>query len=198
MPVGDVFRASAVFTAPNAAGEMVVTFHYRLEATPVVPEGTSEAQSLANKVRGQIQTTYLPILADSVTFQEVNVIGITDPTLAHTAPDGNLGQLNEGNVSYRSTVIARNNTGLRGRTFSGYQQYIAPTEQQQSNGVLSAGFLTSMQTHVDAMLELGTFGIQRVWQQVVYSRKLSAATVIDSVTVRDRQGSNKRRQDTSG
>ena len=198
MALSDVYRASAVFTAPNADGPMVVTLHYRTVEVNTVLTPVEEAQEIADEVVETIESLYIPILADSTQFEYVNVIGITDPTVQATASSGTLGTVVEGSVSYRSTVISRNVTGKRGRTFTGYQQWIAPTEGQQSNGALSAGFLASMATFVLGLKRLSTQPSTNKYDQTVYSRLLNANTLVSTYTIRPFTGTNRRRQSTTG
>lgn len=198
MALSDVYRASAVFTAPNANGPMVVTLHYRTVEVNTVLTPVEEAQEIADEVVETIESLYIPILADSTQFEHVNVIGITDPTVQATSSSGTLGSVVEGSVSYRSTVISRNLTGKRGRTFTGYQQWIAPTEGQQSNGALSAGFLASMATFVLGLKRLSTQPSTNKYDQTVYSRLLNANTLVSTYTIRPFTGTNRRRQSTTG
>ena len=197
MALNDVYRASAIFTAPEAAGEMVVTLHYQTVTVNTILSNVGEAQEISDEVEATMASIYIPILADSVTLERVDVIGITDPTVGVTTASATVGALPEGNVSYRSTVLVRNITGLRGRSFSGNQQYIAPTEQQQSNGTLGAQFLTDMQAYVNGVRRLSQQPSTNIYDQVVWSRKLGLATLITTSVIRPKQGSNRRRQDTT-
>lgn len=197
MALNDIYRASALFSAPEAAGEMVVTWHYQTTDVVTAITPVQEGQEIADEVRDTLNSLYMPHVADSVTLDQVNVIGITTPTVGVSAVSGVVGTLPEGNVSYRCTVICRNITGLRGRSFSGHQEYIAPTEQQQSNGTLSAQFLTDMTTLANGMKRMSLGASGNKYDQVVYSRKLLVATLVTGFVIRTKTGSNRRRQDTT-
>lgn len=198
MALSDVYRASCIFTAPNADGPMVVTLHYRTVEVNTVLTPVEEAQEIADEVVDTIETLYIPILADSTTFDSVNVIGITDPTVQASATSATLGDVVEGSVSYRNTVISRNITGKRGRTFTGYQQWMAPTEGQQSNGALGASFLADMATFVLGLKRLSQQPSTNKYDQTVYSRLLNANTLVSTFIVRPNTGTNKQRQLTTG
>ena len=197
MPLFDIFKVAHIFTAPEADGEMVVTQHYQLIGEPLVPMSQKEVKSLTNYTRDIIVSDYLPILSDTITYVETRGIGITDPLQQAVSIHNGPGLLNEACIPYDKTINVRNKTGLRGRSYTGFQQWLAPTEQQQDNGILGPTPLGNIQAFVDNLQEVGFPVTERVFSQGVYSKKLDTYTPVTELLVRTRLGRNKRRFATS-
>ena len=58
MGVNDVYKASAIFTAPDADGEMVMTFHYRTVVSNPGTNPVNEAGHIAGQLVAGMEANY--------------------------------------------------------------------------------------------------------------------------------------------
>jgi len=198
MALNDVYKASAIFTAPKAAGPMVVTYHYRNieENGSLTP--AQECLEVATEVGETLESLFMTLVSDTISLERVDAFGITVPTAEATYASGTAGTWAQETVGFRNTVIVRNKTGLRGRSFTGYQSYPPPREDVQDGGELTVGFLADMATLALGLKRLSQQASTNKYDQVVYSKLLNSNALVTTYIVRPMTGSNKRRQSTTG
>lgn len=198
MAVGDNMKVAIVFTADEAEGEMVVTMSYGQTNEPLVPSGLGDETDLAILIGEVMTDTYIDLLTNDTTIDRVDVFNIDKPTLDGTSAIGLAGTIADDTVGYRNTIISRNNTGLRGGSYTGYQSWIAPAKTQVFNGILDITFKGLMQGMADELLSVGTIIIDGVFLQIVYSPTLLIGSVVSSTLVRPQTGSLRSRASVKG
>jgi len=194
MALGDVYRASLVFTAPRADGDMVFTLHYRVDDKVSANSDQEEAQDIADRLRSITNSFYLPFVSVNITQTVINVIGITQSTVQAQAVNNTLGSVGEENVSYRNSVLLSFKSGLRGRSFNGRANLMAPTEGQQTSGQLNAGFIADIAAYSAELVEI-TGGESDVYQLGTWSRVLNSFAPTVNLIVRSGMATVRNRQD---
>lgn len=198
MPINDVYKAAAIFTAAKADGPIVVTYHYRVTEDNGALTPAQEATEIATEIGETLESLYITKISDQISLERVDCFGITVPTAEGTYASGTPGTWAQEPVGFRNTVIVRNKTGLRGRSFTGYQSYPPPLETEQNGGELSATFLADMATLALGLKRLSTQPSTNHYDQVVYSKLLNSNALVTTFIVRPMTGSNRRRQTTTG
>ena len=196
MPAGSIFRATCRFSNPSAPTEMVYTLHYEMTNSGGQPTEQLEAQELAQELVSQTETLYLPFIPNSHTFVGVRVIGITNPQVQADWASGAVGADTDDAVPLRSAVCVNWKTGVRGRSFDGGSNLMAPGEAQQDSGVILASYKTDITPYlasIDSLLRpnLDEFSLG------VYSRLLDVITPVTTFIVRDTFSTVKSRQPVS-
>lgn len=200
MSVNEVYRASMIFNDPLASGDIVVTSHYRTSSVIVPISNPAEALEIAVEVVGAVNNDLLGLLSTTMTFTEVNVIGITDPFVGVTQVAGGTGSATGEALPMRSSPVVRLNTELRGRSFQGRMFLPTPTEINQAGGVLVPAYITAANIFIAAMQILTGATSGNTYRQTVYSRTLSTppTIVVDNLvissTLNATMGSQRRRQ----
>lgn len=185
--INDIFRASFVFDAPNAnPNGMVYTAHFRVEANGTATSPVEEGEDLANILRTKTESFYCTLIPDVITLREVNVIGISEPTVGVTEASGVSGSDTSDSMPYRNAVHSTNRTGLRGRSYNGRTNLMPCSESQTNEGIILASYQTSVVAYlVDLANPTGAlFGT--VFQQVIWSRKLQIATDVTQIVTSNR------------
>lgn len=200
MALNDVYRASAIFTHPQGDGDLVFTRHYRTTTVATVVSGVVEAQEIATEYVNNVETQYLPHLPEDYTFVEMNVIGITDPTVTTTLASGLPGLIDGDAVAIRSAPVIKLGTGLRGRSFNGRMFLMAPPEANQDGGVITPAYVTLLEGFLGFILRLSVTVSNNIYDSTIYSPTLSLAqeTIVDTLIttqiVNSTMGSQRGRQ----
>lgn len=156
--------------------------HHRTVTVNTVLTDQEEALDIAQELVDTIISTYIPLLGDAITFQEVETIGISNPLVTATIIADTAGALAEQLVSLRSAPVIKLGTGLRGRSYNGRMFFMPPTEQQQSGGVLGATPQANIQLVVTAIRRLSTQPSTNVYDMTVYSPTLTGeGPVVDNL-----------------
>lgn len=187
MALLDIYQAALVFDAPQADGEMVNVIHFQLLniGTPDTEDGY--CVELAQTIVGVVEFFLLPYIATDITFTEVRVFNVNQPTYMGVATSGNPGTGTTEWVGPRVAVVATKRTGLRGRSYRGRMFIPGVQEGQQNAGTLSAGAITNYQAYVDNLVSMLSLASNQ-YIMVVYSAKLLTATPVSSVNVQNNTG----------
>ena len=200
MSLGDVYRASAIFEVPGADGKMVFTSHFRTEVVNTVLTDFQEAADIAIEAASTIETFYMPFVSDQFIFEEVKVIGISNPLVGVSQVSNTAGSDTDDYVALRSAPVARLKTGIRGRSYNGRMFLLPCGEAQQNGGTMISSYVTSLTTFIAAYRRLSQQPSTNVYDMVIYSKKLSDAsmTVVSNLVanwlVNDTMGSLRGRQ----
>lgn len=197
MAVNDIFKVSNLFTAPAAAGEMVMTFHYRQTVAGGQPTPQLEAQELAQEMVSQIETHYLTILPNVIQYERADVIGITDPSVQGTWASGSTGVDVDQPVSFRNAPVVSLKSGLRGRQYNGRSFGLPMSESQQDGGTIINTYITSLATLYTNLLTLTRPNLD-AFELGVYSRQYGLFSPVTTFIVRPNLGTQKSRQNVSG
>lgn len=197
MALNDFYKASAIFSHPNASGELVITFHFELTDITTGLTETGFCNELASQLRLIVETDYIPYISDDYTFIRVDTFNVSQPQYNGTYPSGTAGgQTGAETVSLRSAPVIARKSGLRGRRLNGRMFLLAPSEGDQSNGVLSTSIKGYLKTFADNTL-LVTTGNSNDYTQVVYSGLNLDGVQVFTMLVRDVLGSQRGRQKTA-
>lgn len=188
MAINDFYRTSAVYTSPDADGEVVNVVDYTLTivSTPLSEPGF--CSSLASEVRQSIEALFLPAQGNTWTLERVDCFNITQPQFAGASPSGVVGGNALEIVSPRSAIVVSKKTGLRGRKFNGRMFLLAPNEVNQVNGSIISAYEAVIQLYVDDLIVL-TDPISNQWDLVVYSSILLTGNLVTQMLVRSDLGS---------
>lgn len=183
MAVNDVYRASAIFTSPTADGEMVFTTHFRTVTVNTVISRQQEGQEIADECRDTIDSLYLQEIGADITFQQVNVIGITDSTVGAVATSQSPGTAVGDSMAMRNAPVVKLLTGLRGRSYNGRIYLMPPPESVNAGGVLLASYVTDLETFVTGYRRLSQQPSTNIYDMTIYSPTLSGPSgpIIDNL-----------------
>lgn len=201
MSVNEIYKASVIFSAPGADGDMVYNLHYRTTEVNSPISNSAEGLEIAQEVADITDDLYLPSLADAFTFERVDVIGITDPLVGQTVVVNLPGESANEVLPFRSAPVVKLLTGIRGRSFRGRVFLMAPAENQQDGGVLGGGTITAIDTYIADLNQLNQQPSTNVYRLTIYSETLSSppTTFIDNLVatrlVNPTLGSQRRRQE---
>lgn len=193
MAVGDFYRASAIYSHPNATGEVVNLYDYEQTDIEVVKTEDQYCTEIAVELAQGVEADFLPSLSDAWTFLRVNCFNIDQPTFEGSASSGNVGGIAGDSVAIRSAPVVTKLTGFRGRSFRGRTFLPAPLEVDQDGGVITSGHQTVLQTFMDNQRILVHASGNR-YVAVVYSEKLITGTQIGTYEVKLTMGSIRGRQ----
>mgnify|MGYP000530197881 CR=1 FL=1 len=193
MPLNDIYRATVKFSNPVAPTDMVYVLHYQITNAGGQPDGFGEALELAQELVSQTETLYLPFIPNTHTLVGVDVIGVTDPLVQATWNSGVTGSDADQAVSLRNAVCVNWKTGVRGRSYDGGSNLMAPSESQQDSGVILPSYITDITPYlanIDSLLRpnLDEFSLG------IYSRKLGVFTPVTTFIVRSTFSTVKSRQ----
>lgn len=200
MAVNQVYKATVVFNAAEADGEMMFNLHYRTSTVLSAVSNSAEAIEIGKEIVSWVEDNYLDQLGDDVTFERVDVIGISDPLVGITEDGTGSGAVAGDSAAWRSAPVAAIKTGLRGRSYNGRAFLIAPPESMQDGGVLTGTYRTNVDIELAKLLELTGSPSGNSYKLTVYSKTLSDAsgTVLDNVAssfkIRRTMGTQKSRQ----
>lgn len=200
MALNDVYKATYVFNAERADGEMVFNLHYRTVVPPSGLTPSEEAQEIARLSGDFLETNYLPLLSTNITFDEVRVVGVSEPTVGIARAYGDPGLVVDQSVPLRSAPVASLKTGLRGRNFNGRIFLIAPNEADVNAGQLTPAAEAALLTMVDSLKSLADLGTGSEYGMTVYSPTLSGDSglvvnnLVTDVIIRTTLGSQRSRQ----
>lgn len=202
MSVNDVYKTTAVFSAPDADGEMVFNMHHRTETVNNPISDLEEAQEIAAAFRSSLELNYLLLIPNSITLVRVDTIGLTNPTIGVSDASGNAGGGGVNPMSYRSAPVAKLSSGLRGRSFNGRIYLMTCDESQQTGGVMLPSYRTSLETAVTLMVVLTGLTSTNVYRGTIYSPTLTGEgpivdNIIQTTTVNPRLGTQRSRQDVA-
>lgn len=193
----DVYNTVWSFSHPEADGSMSTGIDYRLSSVIQQRTEAEYAEDLAELVRTELETEYLPLIPDSMTLVQVEVRNITNPVWGAIDPSGQLGTINDNPVALRSAPVAKKNTGLLGRSNRGRMYLMAPAEQDQNAGNLGNGYVIALGNFLNTdMIQLVSAG-GNIYEAVVYSKLTGIDNLISNFQVRDTMGSVRGRQAAS-
>ena len=202
MAVNDVYKATIVFNAPNSAGEMQFSFHYRTVVVNTPLSRPDEAIDIAGNLGVVITNDYIPVLPEEITWLRTEVIGITDPTVGVTFSTNTPGTVVGRHTSLRVCPVVKLSTGLRGRSFNGRVYLMSPDESNLNQGVFNAGFVTALETFIDNAILIVAATSTNEYQMTIYSPTLTGTgPVVDNLvtgrTVNPKPGSQRSRMDVT-
>jgi hypothetical protein len=183
MAVNEVYKASMIFQAPEADGDMVITSHYRTSSVVTPVSNAAEALEIGNEVASAIVDEYLSLFHSSAFIDTIEVIGISDPLVGITVSVGANGTETADALGYRNCPVVKLTTGLRGRSYQGRMYLIAPSELRQDAGALEAGYISQVNIWLGRMQVLTGTPSGNTYRQTVYSRTLSTppSVIVDNV-----------------
>lgn len=202
MALNDVYRVSAVFDAAGADGDLVFTNHYRVAIDNQGFSGAQEADELAQKYSNVLTSEYMQEITTAFILNEVNVIGVTDPTVIHSRSVVVSGSASGDSCPLRTAPVASLKSGLRGRSFNGRMFLMPPPESVQAGGVMIASYVADLELVVFNLRILEASLGSNEYAMVIYSRKLSeeqqtvVTTDVATSLVRTTLGSQRGRQST--
>lgn len=173
MAVNDIYRASCIFGAVGADGDLVFTVHYRTTNVTTPISRQAEAQEIADELGGNVETVYMPLLPSEITFDKVDVIGITDDTVIASYGSGAVGTDAGQPVPLRSAPVIKLQTGLRGRSFNGRMFLMPPSESQQDGGVLAGNYIAALALFQATIQRISLQPSGNIYDQTIYSRTKS-------------------------
>lgn len=193
MALNDYYRASVIWSNPLADGEVVNVFDYQLTELGAPGTEIQLCGRLAFRLGQLIETLWLNDLTTSWTLVETRVFNITQPQYSGGATFGSPGEVVGEACPLRIATVVHKSTGLRGRSYNGRTFLPSPPQAQQTEGVLDAGYIASIETDYDAILNPLTADGDRFILQV-YSETLGLGNPVVAFAVRSRLGSVKGRQ----
>ena len=146
MPLGDIYRVAV--EARNLNADNVNTFHYKIIASRT-GDGQQEAVNLSAAVQSDIVTVYQTLVGSSYSFQNISVRGVTDPTVGFDLALALNGTRVGETVAPQLAPLALIRSAKIGRSFNGRLYIFSPTEGDNNNGLLTAGYLGEAQTFTD-------------------------------------------------
>jgi len=165
-------------------------------------EGATDLVTVFNDASPQ--GTWKEVTPNVIALTGVEFFGITKPEIGgRVAADVDGGATGQP-ISLRSAVIARKDTGMRGRSFAGRIFLPTPSETVQDAGTLTGDAVTAWQTTLNEILELNNPVLRGpAFSAVVYSPTRAAAgmepffAAMTGWTVRGTVGTIRNRQDVS-
>lgn len=202
MAVNDVYKASVIFTSPNAAGEMEFNLHYRTTTVNVPISDSAEALDIAANMSAILQAEYFPVLPDVITLQRIDVVGISDPLVGVSFAVGVVGGDAGDVASFRNAPVMKLGTGLRGRSYNGRAYLMAPVDSRAENGVLTATYVNTTQDTFAALQVITAATSTNEYSLTIYSPTLSAGgpvldNLVTSWDMNPKCGSQRSRQDVT-
>lgn len=195
MAQDDIYRAAFRYTAPGAnPNGMVYVIHYQIESIITPVSDAEEASELAGELINRTQSLYLSHLPDAITFEDVEVIGVSNPLVGIKVSSGQNGLVPNQPVPYRNAVHTTNKTGLRGRSYNGRTNLMACSEGVQNGGVIDNSHLTGVFDYMnDIATPVGSV-TSNAYRMGVYSKEKLVFTPVTNfivqsnfATVRNRQ-----------
>lgn len=193
MALNEFYRTSAIYSHPNADGEVVNVVDYELTTIGTPSSEIVFCGELATEVGDAIVTGYLPQLSLEWSLKQVNCFNIDQPAFSAEQVFGNPGASGSDSLPLRSSVVVKKSTGLRGRSFNGRMFLPATTELEQDDGIITPALKAIIQLFVDDLIIL-TSPASNQWTMAVYSSLLSDGTVVQNMLVRDTLGTIRGRQ----
>lgn len=170
MAVNDIFQCSINWIiAGNPAANVL---HFRQNSYDGLTSRPALCVILLDMMSDSINTFYRPDLATVITLPTQDCFVINDPISSGTNTPGLTGGDASELISRRSAVVVKKLSGLRGRSFNGRFFLPAPTEGQQSGGVITGALQTVISTWLADFAQLDD-GSGNVFRLTVFSPTLS-------------------------
>ena len=193
MAIGDFYRTSAIYSHPEADGDVVNILDYEQQVIVVSKTEGEFCNELAAEVRNTLVSEFLPLIADDWQLDKVDCFNITQPTFQGVAISGANGGLADDSVAVRSAIVVTKRTALRGRSFLGRTFLPAPPETVQDGGRITSIFQLDVDTAMAQMISLDLSNGNE-YELVVFSELLVSGEPVTSYAANAVLGSVRGRQ----
>lgn len=193
MAVGDFYRASAIYSHPEADGQVVNILDYEQQVVVVSKTEGEYCNELASEVRNTLVSEFLPGISDLWQLDKVETFNITQPTFQGIAISAANGGVTGESVAIRSAIVVTKKTALRGRHFLGRTFLPCPLEADQAAGRISSTYKAVVDAAMAEMVTL-TLTNDNEYALVVYSEALVDGEPVTSYAANAVLGSVRGRQ----
>lgn len=195
MALNDIFRLAVVGQGPQGQ-ELVNVHYYRQNTTDPNNDGTP----LGFGWVAQVAPLYALCISNTTSILRLQIRNVTQPTFGidYTTGLPIAGLLAGEALPPQTAFIVSWRTGLIGRSRRGRTFVWPPNEASQASGQLSGGYLAALNNFATQSLTVTGAGGAPVYLKVVFSEVLTQAFTINSFTVPQFSGSQRRRRTGSG
>lgn len=193
MAVNSIYRLSIESFGGTGNSDVVNVFHYKaLDATIF----DTQVEDLIQAWQAEVQSLYLALMCSNFALARLVVRGVTNPT---EGADFSYSPVEAGtreatNLPNQNAALVLWKTGLIGRRFNG-KSYLPPAGEGDNNqGVLVAGYQTSINNFAAAAIEMGDGITTARYGLVVHSVVGSADTIVTSHSIMTEFRTQRRRR----
>lgn len=182
------------FTHPDAGNAISTGIDYRLVSDPGGQSEFDIMQALFDAIDPIIQADYLPLIATDFQLVQIEMFNHNAPQFGATFAVGQSGGISGQSVALRSAPVVSKRSALRGRSFRGRFYLMAPTEPDQSNGVLTGTYRTNIESFLSNMLSVIDATTGFAFNAEIWSTKLNLGTPVTEFILRRTMGGQRKRQ----